>query len=93
MQHLVNKSTGEVIQGDNEFVMKMVNANPEGYEMRLVLEDVDINLGEVVTHMIIKDLKTLEEKELLDESLSHFTLFEKFVVSNQSDPEPLKIVK
>jgi len=90
-QHLVDKKTGKLVQGDNEFVMKMVNANPEGYEMRPVLEDPDINLGEVVTQMIIKTLKDLEVKEQLDESMGHFTLFEKFVVAGQIDG--LKIVK
>jgi hypothetical protein len=91
--HLVNKETGKPVQGADEIIMEMVNSNPEGYEMRPVLEDANINLGEVVTQMIIKDLKSLEEKDDLDESKGHFTLFEKFVVANQSGPEPLKIVK
>uniref|UniRef100_A0A6H1ZNH8 Uncharacterized protein n=1 Tax=viral metagenome TaxID=1070528 RepID=A0A6H1ZNH8_9ZZZZ len=89
IQQLVDKRTNLPIKGESDFIMKMVNANPENYEMRPILEDANINLGEVVTHMIIKELKSLEEKELLDQTL--FTLFEKFIVSNQS--EPLKIVK
>jgi hypothetical protein len=85
---LVDKSTNKPVQGDNEFVMKLVNSNPDNYEMRPVLEDVDIELGEVVTQMIIKELKKLEDSESLDQSL--FTLFEKFVVE---DFKPLKSVK
>ena len=93
MQQLVDKTTGKPVQGADDVIMEMVNANPEGYEMRPVLEDVNIKLGEVVTQMIIKDLKSLEEKEALEENKSHFTLFEKFVVADQSEPEPLKSVK
>jgi len=89
IQQLVDKRTNLPIKGESDFIMKMVNANPENYEMRPILEDANINLGEVVTHMIIKELKSLEEKELLDQTL--FILFEKFIISNQS--EPLKIVK
>ena len=85
---LVDKSTNKPVQGDNEFVMKLVNSNPDNYEMRPVLEDVDIELGEVVTQMIVKELKKLEDSESLDQSL--FTLFEKFVVE---DFKPLKSVK
>ena len=91
--HLVNKETNEPPKGADDIIMEMVNANPESYEMRPVLEDADINLGEVVTQIIIKALKSLEESESLEEGKSHFTLFEKFIVAEQSGYKPLKSVK
>ena len=82
---LVEKSTGKPITGSQEEIEQLVTANPLGYEMQPTVGEVEIKLGEVVTHMIIKDLKELEKKEELEDK--HFTLYEKFV-----NPAGLKIV-
>ena len=84
--HLVEKSTGKSITGSQEEIELLVTNNPTNYEMQPTVGEVDIKLGEVVTHMIIKDLKELEKTEELEDR--HFTLYEKFV-----NPAGLKIVE
>ena len=83
---LVDKTTEKVITGDQEEVEKLVMSDPENYEMRPTVGEVNIKLGEVVTQMIVKDLKSLEDKEELENK--HFTLYEKFVA-----PADLKLVE
>ncbi len=73
---LVEKSTGNTVTGNQEEVMAIVNENPDNYEMRPTVDEVNIKLGEVVTNMIIKILKAQEEKEELEGR--YFTLYEKF---------------
>ena len=90
-RHLVNKSTNQVLEGDNDYVAKMVNTNPDNYEMRPVLGDVDIKLGEVVTQMIVKALTNLDQADPPALEDQHFSLYEKFVLGS-SRPE-LKSVK
>lgn len=41
------------------------------------VKDKDINLGEIVTQMVVKELKKLDEEEKLTDQ--HFSLFEKFI--------------
>ena len=83
---LINKTTKEAVSGNQEEVEKLVLSDPNSYEMRPTVGEVNIKLGEVVTQMIVKDLKALEEKEELEDR--HFTLFEKFVA-----PADLKLVE
>jgi len=83
---LVDKTTNEPITGDQKEVEKLVIGNPDNYEMRPTVGEVGVKLGEIVTHMIIKDLKALEGKEELENK--HFTLYEKFI-----NPAGLKIVE
>lgn len=89
---LVDKTTGSPIGGSQEEVEKLISANPDKYEMRPTVGEVDIKLGEVVTHMIIKDLKSMEEKEELEDK--YFSIYEKLVsradlklVDNQTPTE------
>lgn len=88
VQHLVDKNTNKPIQGENAFVQKMVNANPEGYEMRPVLKDKEIDLGEVIVQIISRSLIDLEKAEKLEER--HFSLYEKFVLIKESNLEIVK---
>ncbi len=76
--HLVEKSTGKVISGDQKKVEKLIIANPDNYEMRPTIGEVDIKLGEVVTYMVVKILKDSEEKGELEDR--YFSLYEKFCV-------------
>lgn len=84
--HLVNKKTGKAVSGDQEEIEKLIMKDPDSYEMRPTVGEVNIKLGEVVTQMIIKDLKALEDREELEDK--HFTLYEKFVA-----PADLKLVE
>ena len=88
-----NKKTGErvilsqkILAKDPEFLLKMVDRDPETFEIRETGGVKDIALGEVVTAIVEKALKELDEKaELKDEQ---FTLYEAFV----EKPALLKIV-
>lgn len=77
--HLVAKATQERVDGDVEAQSKLVIANPENFEMVPVVREVDIELGEVVTNIIIKTLKTLEAATPPELEDKHFTIYEKFV--------------
>lgn len=82
---LIDKTTNKVVEGDQEYVTNLVTAKPNDYEMRPTVGEIDIKLGEIVTNMVIKMLKDLEETENLENQ--HFTLYEKFCVRDH-----LKIV-
>ncbi len=84
--HLVDKTTNKVIAGDKEKIEELIMSDPGNYEMRPTVGEVTIKLGEVVTLMIVKILKDLEDKEELEDK--HFTLYEKFV-----NPADLKLVE
>ena len=84
---MYNKLTNKPVEGTTDFIMKMVNANPEGFEMRPTVDEVDIKIGEVVTQMIIKSLKDLESGEALEER--YFSIYEKFIENKDTN---LKIV-
>lgn len=83
---LVDKTTGKVVTGDQKETEKLIMVDPENYEMRPTVDEVNIKLGEVVTQMIVRDLKSLEDKEELENK--HFTLYEKFAA-----PADLKLVE
>ena len=83
---LMDKATGKAVTGNQEEIEKLVIDNPENYEMRPTVDETNIKLGEVVTQMIIKDLKALESTEELEDK--HFTLYEKFIA-----PADLKLVE
>ena len=78
--HLVAKATGDRVEGDVEAQTKLVIAKPEDFEMVPIVGEVDIKLGEVVTNIIIKTLKTLEEATPSELEDKHFTVYEKFVL-------------
>ncbi|KKM94378.1 hypothetical protein LCGC14_1198890 [marine sediment metagenome] len=78
--HLVAKATQERVDGDVETQTKLVLAKPEDFEMVPIVGEVDIELGEVVTNIIIKTLKTLEEATPSELEDKHFTVYEKFVL-------------
>ena len=80
--HLVAKATQERVDGDVETQTKLVLAKPEDFEMVPIVGEVDIELGEVVTNIITKTLKTLEEATPSELEDKHFTIYEKFVISS-----------
>jgi len=76
---IINKATGKPVEGSVEFVEKMVTKNPELFEQRLSVEDKDFEFGEVVTDLIVKALKDLDDQEKLTND--HLPLYEKFIES------------
>ena len=76
---IINKATGNPVEGSVEFVEKMVTKNPELFEQRLSVEDKDFEFGEVVTDLIVKALKDLDDQEKLTND--HLPLYEKFIES------------
>ena len=76
---IINKATGNPVEGSVEFVEKMVKKNPELFEQRLSVEDKDFEFGEVVTDLIVKALKDLDDQEKLTND--HLPLYEKFIES------------
>lgn len=55
----------------------MIAANEGNYETRPAVEDKDIGLGEVVTQLIVKALKDLDEKNKM--TADHLNIYEKFM--------------
>ncbi len=78
---LIDKETKQPIKGSREIVMRIVNNNPDKFEMVPTVDEVDIKLGGVVTKMIAEALRKLETTEKLEER--HFSLYEKFVVKKR----------
>jgi len=80
---LVNKSTGESIPKDlpKDMVERMVLAEPENFEMRPTVEEVEIDLGDVVTKIIVKALEALDKAEDLDQA--QLNLYKKFLKPEQ----------
>lgn len=76
---IINKATGNPVEGSVEFVEKMVKKNPELFEQRLSVEDKDFEFGEVVTDLIVKAIKDLDKQEKLTND--HLPLYEKFIES------------
>ena len=74
---IVDKATGRSPEGTPGFVQAMIKKNPDGYEMKPVMDDKNVIMGEIVTQMIVKKLKELNDKEELTEQ--HYSLYEKFV--------------
>uniref|UniRef100_A0A6M3KFR6 Uncharacterized protein n=1 Tax=viral metagenome TaxID=1070528 RepID=A0A6M3KFR6_9ZZZZ len=84
---IYDKLTNKPVEGTIDFIMRMVNANPDNFEMRSTVGEVDIKIGEVVTNMIVKTLKDLESREVLEEK--YFSIYEKFIENKDTN---LKIV-
>ena len=78
--HLVAKATQERVDGDVETQTELVLAKPEDFEMVPTVGEVEIELGEVVTNIITKTLKTLEEATPSELEDKYFTIYEKFVI-------------
>ena len=74
---IINKATGRAPEGTPETIQEMIRKNPDLYEMKPIMEDKNVIVGEIVTQMIVKSLKGLNDKEDLTEQ--HFSLYEKFV--------------
>ena len=67
--------------GEHKALNFRVEKDPQGNDLTrwndAAVPDKEISLGEVVTHMIVKELKELNDKEELKPE--QFTLYEKFV--------------
>ena len=74
---VIEKTTGKAPEGDAEVVQEMIRKNPDAFEMKPIMDDKNVIVGEIVTQMIVKKLKELNDKEELTEQ--HFSLYEKFV--------------
>lgn len=76
---IINKETGEVISKDilPEMIERMITAQPDNFEMRPTVDEVEIDLGDVVTKIIIKALEALDKAE--DLTLQQLTLYKKFL--------------
>jgi len=77
---VINKATGEPVEGDPEMVAVMVEKNPELFDHIPTVEDKDFEFGEVVTKLINTALKDLDTNEKLTEQ--QFSIYEKFVENN-----------
>lgn len=82
---IVHKDTGKVVEGGPLEIDEMVKQNPNAYENKPVVEPKEIKIGELVTEIIKKSLKELNEKEQLNEQ--HISLYEKFVDPGPGFPE------
>jgi len=74
---IIEKATGKSPSGDAATVQEMIRKNPDDYEMKPIMNDKNVIMGEIVTQMIVKKLKELNNKEELTEQ--HYSLYEKFV--------------
>ena len=74
---IVDKATGRSPDGTPETVQEMIRKNPDDFEMKPIMDDKNVIVGEIVTQMIVKKLKELNGKEELTEQ--HYSLYEKFV--------------
>ena len=74
---IVEKATGIEVVGNPEVVQEMIRKSPDAFEMKPIMNDKNVIMGEIVTQMIVKKLKELNDKEELTEQ--HYSLYEKFV--------------
>jgi len=74
---IVEKATGIEVVGNPEVVQEMIRKSPDAFEMKPIMNDKNVIMGEIVTQMIVKKLKELNGKEELTEQ--HYSLYEKFV--------------
>ncbi len=76
---LMNKETGEPVKADipQEMVERMIMAQPDNFEMVSVVDDKEIDLGDVVTKIIIEVLKDLDKAE--DLNIHQLNLYKKFL--------------
>lgn len=74
---IVHNETGEPVEGDKAFVEKLYANDPDRYERKPAVGDTEISIGDVVTALIVKALKDLDQKEKLTEA--HISLYEKFI--------------
>ena len=74
---IIDKATGRSPEGNTESVQEMIRKNPDAFEMKPIMDDKNVIVGEIVTQMVVKKLKELNDKEELTEQ--HFSLYEKFV--------------
>jgi hypothetical protein len=72
-----NKSTGELLEGTPALVERAMNKNPESFERRTVVGEKEVEIGEVVTKMVVEELKKLNREEKLKNE--HMSLYEKFI--------------
>jgi len=73
----INKATGKKVEGDPALVSKMINKNPDTFDKVSVVGEKEIDIGEVVTQIIVKELKKLNDGEKLKNE--HVSLYEKFI--------------
>jgi hypothetical protein len=66
-----NKSTGELLEGTPALVERAMN------ERRTVVGEKEVEIGEVVTKMVVEELKKLDREEKLKNE--HMSLYEKFI--------------
>ena len=72
-----NKSTGEPIKADSEFAQKMIEKNPDAFERRAIVGEKEIEIGEVVTKLIVGELEKLDKEEKLQSE--QMGLYSKFM--------------
>jgi hypothetical protein len=74
-----NKETNEPVSKDilPEFLAKMVTAQPDNFEMRSTVDEVEINLGDVVTKILTEALEALDKAE--DLTVHQLNLYKKFL--------------
>lgn len=76
---IINKETGEPISKDilPEMVNRMVMAQPDNFEMKPTVGEVEIDLGDVVTKLITEALEALDKAENL--TVHQLNLYKKFI--------------
>jgi len=79
---LTNKETGKTVPKNMEqgIVERMVMAEPDNFEMRPTVDEVELEFGDVVTRLICEALKALNEAEALD--MNQLALYKKFIKSS-----------
>jgi len=80
-----NKATGEKLEGDPEFIVKMVAKNPDNFETKQAVGEKEIKIGEVAKGLIVKELKKLDKEEKLQEN--HMPLYGKFIEDEKAVKE------
>jgi hypothetical protein len=76
---IFNKETDQYVSKDllPDAVGMLIAANPTGFEMRPSVDEVEIDLGDVVTKILTEALKALDKAE--DLTVHQLNLYKKFL--------------
>ena len=87
-----NKATGEklsiapeILEKDPQFIQRIVDRDPDAFELRELVGPKEVEIGEVVKKLIIESLRRMDTQEKLTEG--HFTLYKRFVEAEEEKQE------
>lgn len=74
---VTTKTTGEIVKAPAEILQKMLEKDPDAFDMRPSCPAKKFVFGEVIEGIIVKALKDLDMAEKITEE--HYSLYEKFM--------------